>query len=170
MKLAQKRKKGSLELSVNAIVILVMAIAVLGLGLAFIRGALTRGQSQVFRAIENADLENPASELSPLTLDYQVTASSRKAGDLHVGYFNVGSEEQTITVDVTCYDDASAELTGVSNTALPLKASPGEAVAFITPVTVDSVTAGRYSCLLNVTNATKTEVYKSGQFFLQANR
>ena len=90
-------KKGSLELSVNAIVILVMAIAILGLGLAFIRGALSKGQAQVFKAIDNAQLENPASADTPATVDKNVQVKNDGTAQVSLGFYN----KETATAGVT---------------------------------------------------------------------
>jgi hypothetical protein len=87
----RRSRKGSLELSVNAIVILVMAIAVLGIGLAFVRGALTGAQEKVFTAIKNSELENPASADRPATADLSTKVKNDKSAEIKLGFYNSGS-------------------------------------------------------------------------------
>jgi len=81
-------KKGSLNLSIQAIVILVMAMAILGLGLGFIRTLIGQGQDQFTTAIDNAQLENPASAAQPITVDRSIEVKSGKKSPLRVGFFN----------------------------------------------------------------------------------
>ena len=49
-------KKAGLQMSINAIVVLVMAMVVLGLGLGFIRGMFSSAESKFSGAIDAADL------------------------------------------------------------------------------------------------------------------
>ncbi|MBU1200970.1 MAG: hypothetical protein KJ583_01495 [Nanoarchaeota archaeon] len=95
-----RNKKGSLNLSIEAIVILVMAMAVLGLGLGFIRGLITKGQGQFTTAIDNAELENPATAGNPITLDKTVQVKSGGTGIMKMGFFNVKTQN-TVTSAVT---------------------------------------------------------------------
>ncbi|MBU0472503.1 MAG: hypothetical protein KKF89_06360 [Nanoarchaeota archaeon] len=90
------RKKGSLSLSIEAIVILVMAMAVLGLGLGFIRTLIGQGQEQFKVAIENAQLQNPASADNPVTVDTTVRLKVGKSAKMSIGFYNA----DTSSVDI----------------------------------------------------------------------
>jgi len=81
-------KKGSLELSIQAVVILVMAMALLGLGLGFIRTLIGHGQDQFTTAIDNAQLENPASATQPITVDRNVEVKASGNAKMRIGFFN----------------------------------------------------------------------------------
>ncbi len=55
------KKKGSLNLSINAVVVIVLAIVMLGLGLGFIRGIFGQGLSQVedqLKQLENQRIDS----------------------------------------------------------------------------------------------------------------
>ena len=84
-------KKGSLNLSIQAIVILVMAMAVLGLGLGFIRTLMGQGQDQFKTAIDNAALENPATADNPITVDTNVGVKAGGTAKFNIGFYNAGS-------------------------------------------------------------------------------
>ncbi|MBU1200971.1 MAG: hypothetical protein KJ583_01500 [Nanoarchaeota archaeon] len=88
-----RNKKGSLNLSIEAIVILVMAMAILGLGLGFIRGLITKGQGQFTTAIDNAELENPATADNPMTVDRTVNVKTKGTGRMKIGFYNGGANE-----------------------------------------------------------------------------
>lgn len=60
-------KKGALELSINAIVILILAITMLGLGLTFIRGIFKQISAKVDAAVDANELSNPPTRDNPLT-------------------------------------------------------------------------------------------------------
>ena len=54
-----KRKKASLNLSINAIGILILAITMLGLGLTFMRGLFKQMEGKVSEAVSASELTNP---------------------------------------------------------------------------------------------------------------
>ncbi len=84
-------KKGSLNLSIQAIVILVMAMAVLGLGLGFIRTLIGQGQTQFEDAIGGVELENPPSTDQPFTVDANIKVKNSGEGSFKVGLYNNGN-------------------------------------------------------------------------------
>ncbi|MFH1769944.1 MAG: hypothetical protein ABH828_00105 [archaeon] len=86
-----RRKDGSLNLSIQAIVVLVMAMAILGLGLGFIRGLIGKGEVNLGKAIDNAALENPADSNSPVTIDRTVEIKAGKTAKMKIGFYNAGS-------------------------------------------------------------------------------
>jgi len=88
-------KKASLNLSIQAIVILVMAMAVLGLGLGFIRTLIGQGQGQFETAIDNAQLENPASASQPVTVDRNVEVKQGGSAKIRFGFYNNGDTQTT---------------------------------------------------------------------------
>ncbi len=53
-------KKGGMELSINAIVILIIAMVVLGIGILFIRGMFAKAQTTTFKALSSQETTNPA--------------------------------------------------------------------------------------------------------------
>jgi len=66
-----ENKKGALELSINAIVIIVIAITVLGLSLVFVRQMFAQTTETTFSVMKGTDLTklvNPPSRDNPLTV------------------------------------------------------------------------------------------------------
>ncbi len=61
-------KKGSLSLSINAIVVLILAIVMLGLALGFIKTMFGKVSGQVEALVANEPEPNPAGPSDPLTL------------------------------------------------------------------------------------------------------
>ncbi len=110
-------KKASLQLSINAIVVLVMAMVVLGLGLTFVRGLFGQGGDQLGKTISNNDLKNPASAEIPLTIDNHIKVKLGKSSTLSVGYYNSGSSGEEVfatgaqlaTNVIGCYNEDGAQ-------------------------------------------------------------
>lgn len=159
-------RKGSLELSVNAIVILVMAIAILGLGLAFIRGALQKGQAQVFKAIDNAELENPATADKPVTVDRNVQVKVGSTAQVRLGYYNSGSEPVDATPSLTsCYSSTNPTNSIVTQFTLSSgsqSVGAGKAVGFqglLGTVAATTLVQGAYVCTVEIGG-------ESAQFFV----
>src|SRR3989338_4760817 len=72
-----KNKKADLSLSINAIVILILAITMLGLGLTFMRGLFKQATGKVESAVSSQELANPPTIDNPVTL-YPSTLELRK--------------------------------------------------------------------------------------------
>ncbi len=80
------KKKGSMELSVNSIVILVIAVVMMGLILGFIRAQFSKFQGE-FLVDESKALEATASD--PITLSrYNVPLQGTKKTGLNVNFYN----------------------------------------------------------------------------------
>tara|TARA_Y100000310_G_C20653032_1_gene800516 strand:+ start:1228 stop:2007 length:780 start_codon:yes stop_codon:yes gene_type:complete len=102
MRLFNKDKKASLQLSINAIVILILAITILGLGLGFIRSQFSSLETQFDKVSDNIqnqiieDIQKSGDLLSFTTL----TFSGIKAGTSNPLFFGVKSTE---TQRETCF-------------------------------------------------------------------
>ena len=95
-------KKGSLQLSINAIVILILAITILGLGLGFIRGQFGTLQGkfdEVSSQIENQVIEDIEKSGDLLSFS-KLTFSGTKAGTPNEFFFGIKSTESTLD---TCF-------------------------------------------------------------------
>ncbi|MFH1072197.1 MAG: hypothetical protein V1743_02095 [Nanoarchaeota archaeon] len=89
------KKRGSLSLSVNAIVVFILAFAMLGVGLFFIntiREKLTQGAVGVF---DINQLKNPPTSDRPIVIPNEVTIKKMKKANLEIGYYNKGANEVT---------------------------------------------------------------------------
>ncbi|MFH1174270.1 MAG: hypothetical protein V1725_04000 [archaeon] len=172
MKFSPKRvrKKGSLELSVNAIVVLVMAIAVLGLGLAFIRGLIQKGQEKFDTIISGTELENPARADRPYIVQTEVAIKKGGFEKILGSVYNTGSAPMTVTPSFEgCIGLADTDIMVTTGTDLPVP--EGQAIGFRAGVNVAAgVTAGQYTCIFNINDTTDTAtpavLYQTGQFFV----
>ena len=104
-------KKGSLEISITAVVVLILAIVMLGLGLGFIRSFFGGAVSQLGEITNSLD-EQTRSELlqSPSQITFQtsrITVEGREK-DLPFGVRNVRSNELQLAVHVDCFDAIGA--------------------------------------------------------------
>ena len=91
MKLRQLGKKADLSLSINTIVILILAITVMGLGLTFIRGLFKGAQEKLGGALQATELDNPPTAEKPITIDAQVEVSINEERTLKIGIYNPGT-------------------------------------------------------------------------------
>lgn len=116
----RRNKKGALELSINAVVILILAITMLGLGLAFIKG-LFGGTVEKLRGIEKQLSEEERKELleSPNKITFKETAIEVKgrAKDINIGVRNINQ------YDVNFYIKAPLADTGVDIDKFPARVS-----------------------------------------------
>ena len=97
------RKKGSLNLSVNAIVVLILAITMLGLGLGFMKGMFGKVSGKIDAAIDSADLKNPPSLDDPLTISTKtITINRGGSGDVQVAYLNTNVSSEDVLLEVVC--------------------------------------------------------------------
>lgn len=82
-----RRKDGSLNLSIQAIVILVMAMALLGLGLSFIRVLFDKGGAKLVGEIDNIKIMQ-ANEGQPISITNTVPVRQGKYQQLQVSVYN----------------------------------------------------------------------------------
>lgn len=146
MKLSFSKKAG-LQMSINAIVILVMAMVVLGLGLGFIRGMFSSAENKFIGAISNVDLTNPATAAKPITFEKSTITvkKSNSAEFMYSVYNNYGSDLTNVTLSVSsCSSSAGFQINSVG---APIQ--DGDYTTFmgllVPPTTVD-LTAGTYIC------------------------
>ena len=165
-------KKGSLELSVNAIVVLVMAIAVLGLGLAFIRGALTKAQTNVFKAIDNAQLENPASADHPATADKNTQVKQSSSAQISLGFYNTYASSVTVSPtiesDTGCIQagDTTPTANAFTISSGSQEVGPGTATGFQGYLTATGGASAGKSYVCTVEFKDGTDVKASTQLFI----
>jgi len=168
-------KKGSLGMSINAIVMLVMAMALLGLGLTFIRGMMGGATGKLGGAIDAADLSEPPTPQNPVTMDRTVKVKQGKSTTLKIGFYNADSEEAN---DVYPYfpsgacKASSAEEFEPNLVALPQTVPTGESVAYEVILDMNgvnlgstSVPPGTYACSLDIGD--ETTPVETKQFFLE---
>jgi len=108
-----KNKKGAMELSVNAIIIVVIAVIVMGFIISFLSGAWTTVTSQLEERLSQEAEPATASLSNPITLSKEkIVASPGDDAVLKVAIFNTDQTNELVDVypEVTC-----TVLTGVSS-------------------------------------------------------
>ena len=117
-----KNKKADLSLSINAIVILILAITMLGLGLTFMRGLFKQATEKVESAVNVQQLTNPPTADNPLTVSpAALTVRSTKSDKLLAAFLNTGGERgcaltKSTGIGAAGVDPASGGITLILNT------------------------------------------------------
>jgi len=97
-------KKGALELSINAIVVIVIAITILGLALTFVRNMFvqtTETGLEVIRGTDLSKLVNPPTRDNPLTVtpsNIELRNNNQKV--IGVAFMNTEATEDSFTLKV----------------------------------------------------------------------
>lgn len=103
---AKLNKKGSLQLSINAIVILILAITILGLGLGFIKkqfGALGSQFEEVSEEIKGEIVQKIRDSGDLLVFNKEtVNAQIGKPVEFYIGMKNTGAEPNCFRTFVQC--------------------------------------------------------------------
>jgi len=114
-----KPNKASLSLSLNAIVILILAVAMLGLGLAFIRGIFKNISGKVDEAISVADLINPPTRDTPLTLTpSSIDIRQGKNAEVKIAFLNSLSDSNNCQLQIPALTPDYSLVTGKENPAI----------------------------------------------------
>ena len=140
-------KKGSMELSVNSIVILVIAIVLLGLILGFVKSKFSDLDKQLTNNEPEAQAATPADRL---TISRETVAvSGGEEVVLKVQVYAVRAITATgsaaVTPSIKCSD--SLALTPVIQAK---DVAAGEVGSYIMKVKIPAVAKGKYLCSLNV--------------------
>ena len=94
-------KKGSMKLSINAIVILIIALVVLGVGILFVRGGLSQAEATTSKALSANEITIiPATNDNPFVMDKEISVNAKenKAG-AQISVFN--PYDSTVYADIT---------------------------------------------------------------------
>ncbi len=163
-------KKGALELSINAIVILILAITMLSLGLAFMKGVFkkTTGQlEQVGEDIKNQMIEQLRTSSAKLTLNQEdISIAKSETKEIYFGIKNV-EDTQSFTTSAECTQavDGSPH-TGIKTifTSQDLEKGSVEVGKMIIQIDADA-TRTTHTCSLKADKAGGSQYAKKG-FFL----
>ena len=167
-------KKGSLNLSVNSIVVFVLAFALLSVGLGFTYMFRERGEAGLGSLLSFEDLKEPASASKPITIDREININrNQKNVPLDVGYYNKDSVPYSdVTLQISsCY---KGDGTAVNSENLPVAGSipqhvsASEGVGYRIMLTEKGLTAGTYICKLGAqTNISNVLTFvEEKQFYL----
>ena len=178
MKLRPIGKKADLSLSINAIVILILAMVLLGLAIPFINSLFKQASEKVSTAFTAADLTNPPNSDHPLTVDRQVTASPGDKKQIQIGIYNDNPSplDAVIPKLTSCINSAGTQINvaagnsdGISLTTGPQPIAargigPYNAVLSISSGT--AITRDTYICTVGAYAGTATTPFVSAQFFI----
>lgn len=139
-----KKKRGSLELSVNAIVVLVLAITMLGLGIAFTKGKF----AELGKRIEIPEPDIPATADDPISLPAkEIDISTKKDTVFSVNIYNDGDLPTTgVDPQFSCVCDNNAISIASSAQVIP----SGEDRMFKYIVKAEDITAGTTACTCTI--------------------
>jgi len=151
-------KKGGMELSINAIVILIIAMVVLGIGILFIRGMFAKAQTTTFKALTSQETTNPASADRPLVADREVTISTTSpTATLAISVYNTGTSSiNDLSISV---DKCIATEDIVIGSGSPQDVT--SAISF-TQITGASVPSNQFSSFSTVIGMKKVQSYSRG--------
>jgi hypothetical protein len=150
----RRNRKGSMELGVNSIVVLIIALALLGLGIGFITNLFKGGQGKLGSLIERADLPVHADSSNPIAFDSSdMTIKAGSSGKLVVSVYNSDLGDGEIGLDfLKCVDSTGAayDYTYISIAAPPQTINLGTDGGYraIINVAKDGVAKGTYICTL----------------------
>jgi hypothetical protein len=179
MRIRRAHKKGALDLSVNSIIVFVLAFAMLAVGIFFtnyIRNRMIEGTEGM---VDITKLDNPPDSINPITLPSDEISVKRKADKrLTIGFYNKGSstaELTTLSISA-CIDNKNNPIAAESLPTLSAAASPvppSEGSGFKVLLTEQGMMMGgqTYICTIVAhkqgTDPTVTEnIIESKQFFL----
>lgn len=164
-----KSRKGALELSMNTIVVIVIAVVVLSLGLVFIKGLFDKlgGASDIiFGSMEN-DLNVIATHDQKLSVQQTVEVKRGDQSIFSVYVVNLGDKQMDFTVDVKPSESnkfGNKVAIDMANSKMTLDV--GSEAVFVTGVSAAENTpsvSGGYV----VTILADNQPYASGGFFVK---
>ncbi len=118
-------EKGSLNLSLNFLVILILAIAILGLALSFTRGVFSDMEAKVKVAVSSTELSNPPTKDNPITTTpFKVEVKQGENTEIIVAFMNIEPETLVYTLDVTNTEGDSCQTAG--NCVVPMQFSTAD--------------------------------------------
>ncbi len=180
MKLRQIGKKADLSLSINSIVILILAITMLGLGLAFLRGTFSKTTAQFAEVSDTvksqiSDEIKSSGEKLYVRGTPEIDVKRGETKEIYYGIKNVLTDTTTFNIKVNC----TRSMTGLSSDNIrkvSLSTFPDQtvksgetAVMTMNLVIASDAIADTYSCYmaLNSTiNNVNTE-YDRKDFFVK---
>ena len=173
-----KNKKGSMELGINAIVVLIIALALLGLGIGFVTKLFSSSQSKMVRIIDRTDLPVHADSLNQIVFDTNtIQAKAGRSAGLLVSVFNEGTAfaRDVPVTSSECVDSLGGNADAFISVASPAQdIPPGTDVGYsvsISPTTAAASASGTatYVCTISAEFYDDNNVYHhpSRQLFIE---
>jgi hypothetical protein len=164
-------KKAALSLSVEAIVILVIAFVVLGLALTLTRYIFGAAQEKAGSALDIIELESKPTPDNPITIQRTVTISRGDSIPMDIGVYNTkGIPYSNATLGIASCTSTGATPAPVTNpptiVTIAQTIKQSEIAGYRAFLTENGLDTGNYICILNVYNLGTNDVYDSEQFYL----
>lgn len=160
------KKKGTLALSITAIVVIVIAFVVLGLGLSLTRTIFKGAEQKLPEAFAVTQLEAEPTSENPITISQTVEIGRNDKKTMTVGFYNadtMSAEDATFAI-TDCLDvtENKPEVSSISQ-----KVSPNTAAGFSIILTENGLAPDTYICTLAVCKGDDcADPYEAKQFFL----
>ena len=154
------KKKGALELSVNSIVIMVIAFVVLGLILTFTRTIFKFGSEKTTGIFEATSLETQPDADNPLTLPDTITVKGKGKKTMNVGFYN-RNPYTAINAKFGIQDCQDERGNDIETIAQESGKDPGEIIPTITSSwqTIEASAAKGYKIIINENGLPSGKLY-----------
>ena len=166
-------KKGSMQLGINAIVVLIIALAILGLGMSFITKLFGSSSEKFSNIIDSSELPFSADSGNPLVFEAtDVTIKAGKNTKLKAAVYNFLSSDSEVIIGDTegnffsCLDNG--ELVDITMLSGMQTVASGEQGAFALIIEAGEVDSGTYICTVTATLGDEDSV--SRQIFVNVVR
>ena len=154
-------KRASMQLGINAIVILIIALAILGLAMAFITNLFKGGEKKLGSLIDRTDLPVHADSSNPIVFDTNdVKIKEGDTGKIVVSVYNNRFEDEEVYLEIDqCVDEQGSAATDINLGAPAQKIQRGMDAGYKGIFTIGTTPAGTYICTVKAVNS-KDEVSK----------
>lgn len=107
-----KYKKAGMELSINAIVILIIAMVVLGIAILFVRGMFGKIGERVGREIAKGEIAVPATPETPLTIDKEILISKAELKkNVEISVYNpLSNDVSDVRLNLSCVNSTGGNV------------------------------------------------------------
>lgn len=162
-------KKGSMQLGINAIVVLIIALAILGLAMSFVTSLFKGGEEKLGSLIGRTELPIHADATEPLRFERSdITIKSGKSTALKVSVYNNNFQsDEDIYIDlVGCTDAEGDSESGITLSSLSQKIPLGTDGGYGVIISIDDeVDPGTYICSVEAVGDTSGN-FVSEQLFI----
>ena len=164
-------KKGDLSLSVNTIVIIVLAITLLGLGLTFIQSIVGGATDKLKESIDDVDLSEQPTSAKPLIIPRELEIKLGSTKNVNIGFYNKGpgTVSKIKPIIKECITITNEPISGTVTLGAPSKDSiaPSEFQGYLTVLTIEDVAENRYICTLTMEGEFGDNSIPSTDFYLK---
>ncbi|MBU1199625.1 MAG: hypothetical protein KKF46_03140 [Nanoarchaeota archaeon] len=167
-------KKASMQLGINAIVVLIIALAILGLAMSFITNLFKSGEGELKELLNKEQLKVHADSNDPFVFDpSEIVVKAKKEIKVVVVVFNELNEKAEVSLELDrCIDDDGDPVTGIGLVSFEQDIESGEEGGFKVKFVAGDVDSGSYICKVNaiLDPTTGDDLILSQQMFIDITR